>query len=260
MDKCGAFSSLFSFDRTKALFIGMERECFLARKGVIVPEAYRMLKYLGDGSGKGSFGYELSACQFEDRVGPCLIDHLGREIEKNETVLAVAEKGLELERLFCEVAPVDMPLDVYPDPTGRYRSITEKMSKEILLAACRVAGIHFHVGMPDQETALRVYNQVIGYHGELCTDGDRSRGERLSLYGMMAKSSAPVAYRDWFSFYEYAEESGFADDPRRCWHLIRISIHGTIEFRMFGSTADRLLIDRWARKCHGLCQQALSGS
>ncbi|MEK7498442.1 MAG: hypothetical protein AAB611_01120, partial [Patescibacteria group bacterium] len=33
-----------------------------------------------------------------------------------------------------------------------------------------------------------------------------------------------------------AQFRGFAENPRNCWDLIRISRHGTIEFRMFGVT------------------------
>ncbi len=111
--------------------------------------------------------------------------------------------------LHSEVAPENMPLDVYPDPTGRYQEITRNMPRHILLAACRVIGTHIHIGMPDHETALRVYNSVVPHYMELCEKGNGSFGERLAIYRIMAPDYEPKPYRDWDHFAAVVAEKGF---------------------------------------------------
>lgn len=153
-----------------------------------------------------------------------------------------------------------MPLDVYPDPTGRYQRITKDMPRKILRAACRVIGTHVHVGMRDHEMALRVYNYAIRHLAELCEMGNGSFGERLAIYKQMAPDYEPKPYASWEEYYNTALEKGFAEDPRKCWTLIRISVHGTIEFRMFGATDSIDRIVSWATRCHQICQEAMASA
>jgi gamma-glutamyl:cysteine ligase YbdK (ATP-grasp superfamily) len=250
------FMKRFDFRADGRLLVGIERECFLTDlQGRIKPLAPKILEKLTD---RKRFGYELSACQLEDRIGPVSLHILEKEILRNEEYLKVAESELQFKRLFIEVAPSEMPLDIYPDPTGRYQEITKNMPSEILLAACRVAATHVHIGMPDHHTALMVYNRVIGHLDELCYLGDGSDGERLQIYKKMAPDFLPYIYNAWDDFFKEAKVKGFENDPRKCWHLIRISIHGTLEFRMFGSTGSIRRIISWAQKCRALCEEALS--
>ncbi len=248
------FLKLFSFRQEGAWQVGVERECYLTNNGAIKPLSPLVLAHLAK---DGRFGYELSACQLEDRVGPCQLADLKNQLLQNEEDIKTAEKALCFQRLFLEVAPIDMPLDVFPDPTGRYQQIVKTMPQEVLLAACRVTGTHIHIGMPDHETALKVYNQVIAHWQELCQLGDGSQGQRLEIYKIVAPAPQPLPYADWADFHQKAIERKFDHDPRSCWTLIRISVHGTIEFRMFGPTRDLDKLVSWAQKCHQLCQQAL---
>lgn len=270
------FKSQFAFDSSKALFVGVEREYFITNsEGVIVPKAKQILDYAGvdyypawedyfpDRIQDERFGYELSACQIESRTFPCQITELGKELVVGQRDLeeylcqASRKGGIKLNLSCVEVAPETMPLDVYPDPSGRYQKIVKKMPREILLAACRVIGTHVHIGMPDHETALRVYNSAIKHVDELCKLGDKSNGERLEIYKIVAPDFMPPSYSDWQVFYETAVKKGFDSDPRKCWNLIRISKHGTIEFRMFGTTDDLDEIIKWAEKCHSICKKYL---
>lgn len=249
------FLSRFNFDPEKSLFVGVERECFLTdKKGIVVPISPIILKELNDYE---RFGYELSACQLEERIGPCVIGDLHDLLVKNDTVLKEAENRLGFRRFHSEVGPEDMPLDVYPDPSGRYAEITKNMPREILLAACQVTGTHIHIGMPDHETALGVYNSVIKYMAVLCEKGNGSFGERLWIYKMVAPRWESPPYKDWNDFHDCAVKFGFEKDPRRCWNLIRISVHGTIEFRMFGSTCSFERIVGWAHSCREICAEAM---
>jgi gamma-glutamyl:cysteine ligase YbdK (ATP-grasp superfamily) len=246
------FLDRFKFRPEYTAFVGVERETFLVNEtGLISPLASLVLSKLTD---RERYGYELSACQLEDRVGPAKIGDLRSALLSNEAEIVRLEKELGFGRLFTEVGPEEMSLDIYPDPTGRYQEIARNLPKEILAAACRVIGTHVHIGMPDHETALRVYNGVVQYWDELWRMGDGSCGERLSLYKKMAPKWEPQPFNTWHEFYQEAVLDGFATDPRKCWRLIRLSVHGTIEFRMFGATRELNKVVAWARRCLELCQ------
>lgn len=249
-----SFTQQFQFQPQHTLHIGIERECFLSVNGSIAPISPQVLAFLNDAK---RFGYELSACQIEERCTPCQLENLGDELLLNERILQEAEEKLGFKRRFLEVGPPNMPLDIYPDPSGRYQRIVKKLPKKILQSACRVAGTHFHIGMSDKESAIRVYNRSIHHLDELCEMGDNSNGERLRLYKTMAPDYAPQPYESWRDFHDTAIIKGFDSDPRKCWHLIRISIHGTVEFRTFGVTDQLETLCAWARRCRHICQKSL---
>ena len=277
------FLDRFVFDASKVLHVGVEREQFTRRNGIIAPIAHLILAKAGTNqfgpweqdfgfTPDERFGYELSACQVESRIGPCKLTDLKSKLYQTAQALNEYVENARTERdrhghkyadhIFdlsdVSVAPADMPLDIYPDATGRYKRIAEKMPRHVLLAACRVIGTHIHVGMPDHETALRVYNQVIKKYDWLCARGNGSFGERLDIYRIVAPDCDPKPYADWADFYRVAMEKDFHEDPRKCWTLIRISKHGTIEFRMFGATDSIERIVGWAKICHDLCKEAMT--
>lgn len=251
------FMEKFNFRKEKKMFIGIERESHITdRNGVIIPMAVKVLESIKD----EHFGYELSACQLESRTDPIELKYLKDALLKNDCIANSVLNALSFRCSHKEVAPFDMPLDVYPDPTGRYQQIVKNMPIEILRAACRVIGTHVHIGMPNHETALMVYNEVIHHTDELTTLGDGSNGERLGIYRIMAPDATPKAYMSWEDFYSTACAKGFDQDPRKCWTLIRISVHGTIEFRMFGTTDDLDTIIGWATRCWSFCQDAINSN
>jgi gamma-glutamyl:cysteine ligase YbdK (ATP-grasp superfamily) len=226
----------------------------MTRDGKIVPIAPEIIPQL---AGRGNYGYELSACQLELRTDPVRLEHASETLRKAQDLLSEHEAMFDFKASHIEVAPIDMPLDVYPDPTGRYQVITKNMPTEILRAACRVAGTHIHIGMADPQQAVRAYNAAIRKWPELCRLGDKSQGERLEIYKVMAPDFNPPEYAGWEEFEKYAASRGFTENPRNCWHLIRISMHGTIEFRMFGATPCTNEIAHWAEFCHDICSGAL---
>ena len=276
------FMGKFQFDPAKSLFVGVERECFLRRNGKIAPIAPEVLSYLrANNNGRGNcYGYELSACQLEDRTEmPCGIEGVRGLFQRNEQDITKAEQDLGFSRIFCGTGPEDMPTDHYP--VERYDRIVAQMPREALLAACRVTGVHVHVGMPDHQTALRVYNQVVRFFPMLCQLGCVYFDGRLENYQMVVDQmsgipvkqsqrinlflkhltngvNCPPEYKNWRRFYERAVREGFVFDPRRLWDFIRISVHGTVEFRMFDSTNDLNLMVFWASLCQSLCKIAIA--
>ena len=254
------FFGKFAFKASGAGLVGVEREQFVIdpETNEIVPHAARYLSHIEGLGGaihhmKYQFGYELSACQIESKIGPCSLDRIEEQLNQSEQFLSSVDGKLSLGRLNLEVAPRDVPLDIYPDPTGRYQKITQRMDKDVLKAACRVAATHIHIGMPDIDTAIKSYNRSIESLDTLIRMGDHSKGQRMSLYPLMAKRHLPEIILSPKDFFEQAVTFGYDEDPRKCWTLIRISVHGTLEFRMFGATDSIPEIMEWVKQCHKLC-------
>ncbi|MEK7608354.1 MAG: glutamate-cysteine ligase family protein [Patescibacteria group bacterium] len=225
------FLAQFAFREDGSGLIGVERERFLV-DGLGCPIA--LSKGFLREVNNPRWTYELSACQVEDRTDPKrLREEILAELALNDLAGEEAAKRIGCELRIMEVAPVAMPLTVYPDP--RYFEIAKRISEEELRAACRVAGVHIHYGVANMAEALRVYNRLRAHLGYLSHIGDCSHGERLALYRTMAPKSIPPRYKNEDDFYKTACERGFAENPRDCWHLIRISRHGTVECRMFGA-------------------------
>ncbi len=230
--KRNEFFGLFKFKKELAGFVGVEREHFLvAQNGETVPRSKDFLKAIGD----PRWTYELSACQVESRTRPQKdLSAIELELLENDNNGCLVARNLNLRLANLEVAPNDMPLDVYPLP--RYLEIVSRISKTELLAACQVTGTHLHLGVRNMAEAIALYNSLIPCLEKLCELGDHSAGERLKRYKRMAKNWLPPVYGGTEDFYETAIEQGFAENPKNCWHLIRISAHGTVELRMFGVT------------------------
>ncbi len=251
------FLDRFRFDPSKHLFVGVERECFFVRDGAIVPEGPTIIPQpVPSGVFSGAYGYELSACQLELRTKPTQLPDLENTLLAMDAKLREDQVRLGFRVAHREVAPFDMPLDVYPDPSGRYQEITRDMPIEILRAACRVAGTHVHIGMGSPAQAIKAYNAARQHVPMLCAIGDNSSGERLSIYRIVKPALEPPPYADWDAYEQYAQENGFWGNPRDCWHIVRISAHGTIEFRMFGATPNPREIVTWASLCHMICRVA----
>lgn len=253
-----AFIRQFNFDPSKVGWVGVEREAFLRSQssGLVIPQSPIVCHLLEQkGLFPGSFGPELSACQIEFRTDPVLYSELEEQLIERENHLRSVCDELELNLDFTEVAESMMSTSVYSDK--RYQSIAKQLSPEVLLAACRVAGTHVHVGMPDLATAIRVYNRIVVFANCLGVLGDNSNGERMRLYRIVAPQCDPFPIASVDSLYERAVAEGFVSELRKWWSLIRITRYGTIEFRMFGNTSSVAEVCSWAKLCHDLCRRAL---
>jgi gamma-glutamyl:cysteine ligase YbdK (ATP-grasp superfamily) len=130
-----------------------------------------------------------------------------------------------------------MPLDVFPG-NPRYAKIARTLPKDVLLAALRVTGTHIHVGVGSMAEAIQAHNAFADLITTFQHLGDHSNGERIRLYRSVSGDTPQPRYADATHFYDHAVSAGFADNPRNCWDLVRISRHGTVELRMFGMTED----------------------
>ncbi|MBI5732781.1 hypothetical protein HY967_02350 [Candidatus Jorgensenbacteria bacterium] len=241
IDAIRRFMRRFDFRKEFEGYIGIERERFLVDKdGMPIPQADLFLTAAGD----KRFAHELSRCQIEDRTEPHRdIMRLKLNLFENDSLVYKTTSEIGSGAAMYEVASATMPLEVYPTP--RYENIVKRITREQLIAACRVAGVHIHIGVRDMNEALVVYGILREKLSELSHLGDHSSGERLTLYKTMATKWEPPTYANVEDFYEVARIHGFDDSPRNCWHLIRISVHGTVECRMFGATDQADEIINW---------------
>lgn len=217
------------------------------------PLARQFLRTISNFKDPGDWTEELSACQVEYRTKPyIIIDNVINDLRRGymEGCHAGQEIGHTLHAL--EVGPEDVPLDVYD--SERYRRLESIFTQDQLRAACRCLGVHIHYGCKDIEHAIDVYNRCAKNLDELCKIGDGSRGERIRLYKQVAKHWYPPNYSSVNEFEQIAEEQGFADDPSNCYHLIRISRHGTVECRMFGNTNCLGRIRSWIERLHQIIE------
>ena len=240
------------FKRKMTGFVGVERERFLSKGAKIVPRAEEFLAIIKD----PLWTYELSACQIEDRTPPLQgINKIKEALKTNDCRGQVIASRLGLDISTLEVAGKGMPLTVYPEP--RYLRIKTQISQESLSAACRVTATHFHFGMPDLLTAIRVANMLRRHLNYFCDLGDHSNGERLRLYKKMATHWEPPHYKNSQHFFAVAKNQRFMENLRDCWHLIRISKHGTVELRMFGVTEDLNEICGWIETIRDLIKKEI---
>ncbi len=243
--KLDEFRSQMVFNKNFAGNISCEREFFLVNKNQkIVPKAKYALAILNDPE---YFSYELSACQLEYKTGPTKdIPSLMKRIHELEIQCKGFEKNLGVYRELIESAPDTMPLDVYPDP--RYTYFAKTKTPTQLLGMMRITACQFHIGMPDYETAIRVYNSILPDIEDLIKIGDYSKGQRIKLYKQAAPHWNPKEITSLEDHYSQAIEAGYEKDLGNCHTLIRITKYGTIEFRMFGA-APIEDIEMLAKKC-----------
>lgn len=239
--------------------MSIEQEFFLCQPGhavTPVPMARTFLDVMRPYDPSGRWTYELSACQAEFRTEPhgstsgLLSDLRTGTLSGTATAHDI---GCSLRAI--EAAPLDMPVDVYEDDE-RYRELAKTLPEHVLRAACRVSSVQIHYGCRDIEHAIRVHARLIPHLDHLSAMGDHSGGERLRLYKMMAPYWQPPVYDSVAHFERVAEAEGFASNLKNCWHLIRISRHGTIELRMFGNTEDHGEIRQWVEFVRDIADEA----
>ncbi|OIO51559.1 hypothetical protein COY93_00625 [Candidatus Uhrbacteria bacterium CG_4_10_14_0_8_um_filter_58_22] len=285
MSEKDRFLGRFGFRPEGAGRVGVEREFFLmgpaatitgepnpgssvvsADTACPVPWAERFLSAVSGGDGRGEgpahrgWTHELSACQVEHRtdahdmsaltgLSALNNDLFGGLVLGSRTAEAL---GGSLEAM--SVAPEGMTLEVFPDE--RHTRIAAALPRGMLEAACRVAGVHIHLGVADIESAIRLHDLLVGHLDELMRLGDLSGGQRMELYCRMAENWRPQRYGSTDRLFKTAVEQGFVDNPRDCYHLIRISVHGTVELRMFDATGNCDDIIGWVLRLRGMIAAA----
>lgn len=232
MKEIEKFLLRYRFNPKMKGMVATERERFIVdQNGMPVPKSEILLK----NSKNRMRTYEFSACQIEDRTLPKSDDtDILLALLKNENDGIETAHRLGFHLVPYEVAPEDMPLDVYPDP--RYLAIRKTLTPEVVSAACRVGSVQILLGAENWETALQIYQNARQHLNELCKAGDHSNGLRMKLYRKMAPRSQPPDYRNVSDVFEDARSENFLLSHKNNWRILRFHPYGYVEFRMFGNT------------------------
>ncbi len=219
-------------------------ECGLIHPPVVapVPRAPEFLTRISVRDSEKRWESELYRGQVEFRTAPhrdfeSLWDDLDSGIDQGRKVAHTM--GCSLQSMPC--APENILLEVYP--IERYEKMAQALIDQgqewRLRAACRVAALQMSYGCSDIDHALRVFNAAALRLPELIAIEGSSGAERLRLYCQMAPNWHPPQIESVEHFDQLAKAQGFATNIRNCYWLIRLNRHGTVEFRMWGSTDKR---------------------
>jgi carboxylate-amine ligase len=151
----GPASSDAAFGSGRPFTVGIEEELFLVDPDThrLVDDAARVLSAIEVSPRLAD--HEAYACEVELRTPPCATAGEGAESLRRSreaaraTGATLAGVGLHPDGGFGEVRLVDKP---------RYRGVEASMRG--LMQRTPECALHVHVGMPDAETAIRVYNRL----------------------------------------------------------------------------------------------------
>src|SRR6185437_3952521 len=219
--------------------IGVEEELFLVDPvtGAQANSSGAVLERLGEVSGRVE--RELHACQVEliTEVPACASDAV-RELAQLRGAVVATGAGI----LGAGTHPLAEEGDAQITDKERYERIHFLLGDAALIP---VAGLHIHVGMPDAETAIGVFNGLRRYlpllqalaanspfrHGR---DTGLASAREVTLRGW-PRSGAPRAMRDFEDFGGMAQQlTRAADVPDYTWFWWKLRPHprlGTVEIR-----------------------------
>jgi gamma-glutamyl:cysteine ligase YbdK (ATP-grasp superfamily) len=268
-DVC-SFKQMFGFEGNQFGTVGSELEFFIYSQLLketdggsgFVSGADELLPALRFSSigGPDSFTYELSNCQIEYRTGVhSTSESLIEEVKAVFSDFPQLFQEYDYQPRFIPVGPEDMPLDVYPHD-ARYKELEEKLPEDILRAACRVAGIHVHIGTENFGQMLKVYNAFVKHYDVLVAFINPGNTERLDLYRQVADFAGQVTIPPYLEsmehFYALAVKHGFTSNLKDCWWLIRPTRFGTVELRFPDMTEDLGLLEKFITMCLEIAHEA----
>jgi len=223
--------------------IGVERERFIVKNGIIVPMIGELLpvvkkKAKEEGIDPNQFSYELESSQIEDRSKVCdSVADLRRSLLENDDILALAAELLELDYEFSEYVEASRFSELKVNSFNeRHQILFEKLNNEMKMCAAQVAAIHVHFGVNRRDIVrcLNIQKEKLEYLIKL---GDHSNMLRMKSY---LKISNNVCFPPEFNSYDevmnYISSKG---GEKNVYDVIRYKPSTeTIELRMFGTTSD----------------------
>jgi len=227
------------FGSSPAFTVGLEEELLLVEPETfrLAPRAGRILAQLDAGE---HAGHEAYAAEIELRSSPAataaaaaaeLSTLRERARQAGATLLGV---GVHPAAAFGEATLVD---------DERYRRVDDEMRG--LIRRTPECALHVHVGMPDEETAVAVYNRLrshipllqalaanspwwFGIDSGLAS----SRGALVSAYPGRGIPRPFVDAGEWRTFVARVLDAGDLEDYTFLWSDVRIHPrHGTVELR-----------------------------
>lgn len=214
---------------------------------------------------QGRAGHEAYAAEVELRTPVCA--GVGEAItalrEARAAVLAagytMAGAGLHPEGAWGDARLVDEP---------RYQRVEDDMRG--LIRRTPECALHVHVGMPDAETAIRVFNrlrhwlpllQALAANSPFWFGGDSGLASaRWAIVRAYPGRGIPAALRDWAHWEETMAAAraagGFADYTHVWWDVRLHPRHGTVEVRELDAQAPLDHVAAVAGLIHALARHA----
>ncbi len=213
----------------------------------------------------GRAGHEAYAAEVELRTPVC--QDVGEAVaalrETRAAVLAtghgLAGGGLHPEGAWGDAQLVDLP---------RYQRVEDDMRG--LIRRTPECALHVHVGMPDRETAVRVFNrlrqwlpllQALAGNSPFWFGGDSGLASaRWAIVRAYPGRGVPRALRDWSHWEETMEAArhagGFADYTHVWWDVRLHPKHGTVEVRELDAQAPLEHVAAVVGLVHALARRA----
>jgi carboxylate-amine ligase len=162
--------------------------------------------------------------------------------------------------------------DVEHVPLARYEEIRESMRG--LVSRTPTAALHVHVGMPDPDTAIDVYNrlrahlpllQALAAHSPFWHGRDSGLASaRALVFRAFPRSTIPPPFRHWEEYVElveWCESAGEIDDYTYLWWDLRPSPKlGTVEVRAMDSQSRLSSVAGLAALIHALAAACADGA
>jgi carboxylate-amine ligase len=234
------------FGEEQPFSLGLEEELFLvdAGTGRLENTGPEVLEQLGELS-RGEVKSELHRSQIELITGVC--STVGEAVaELSELRRAVLRTGVGL--LGAGTHPTAVEGDSLVTESSRYKRIEHLLGDA---GATPVCAVHIHVGMPDSETAIRVFNGLRRHlpllealaanspfrHGR---DTGLASARQLTLRSW-PRAGVPRAMADFADFeHSTARLTQVADVPDYTYHWWKLRPHprlGTVEIRALDTQA-----------------------
>jgi len=226
--------------------VGVEEELHLVDPDThqLTPAAAQVID--GMNLPEGRVGHEAYAAQIELRSPPCTdARDLRAALEENRAAAAAADATL----MGVGLHPTDTSgsADIVDNP--RYAEVAESMRD--LFGRTPEAALHVHVGMPDAETGVRVFNGLrrhlpllIGLAANSPWWFGRDSGlasARWALVRSYPGRGVPPAFESWEQYQEHLARVGEAGGPSDYtlvwWDIRPHPRFGTVEIRELDAQA-----------------------
>ncbi|HJU48795.1 MAG TPA: YbdK family carboxylate-amine ligase [Gaiellaceae bacterium] len=249
--------------------VGIEEELLLvdARELALSPDAARVLASMDMPS--TAAGHEVYAAQIELRSPPARTTGAAVEALAGLRSRAVGAHALLVG---AGVHPAGTFGDAPLVTGGRYGEVAETMRG--LLRRTPESALHVHVGMPDLETAVRVFNalrlhmpllQALAANSPFWFGRDSGLASaRSALVRTYPSRGIPRALRgpgDWEDAARESLEASDFHDPTFVWWDLRLHPrHGTVELRELDAQSSLVFLGAIASLVRALAVEAASSS
>ena len=242
-----------TFNNSKSGTIGIELEMrILERDSYKVKNCSDIIFDSIDDSLKPQIHKELLQSMFEIVTPVC--KDVNEAVDFIESTVKKISK-LGDEKGFCISALATHPFEekedneIMQDP--RYEAFKEEF--QIILRNFLISGLHIHVGIEDQEKAVKAYNSVINYlplflalsanspffHGQ----NTGLKSYRTKVFDKLPRAGIPEyfkSYKEYKSVYKQLFKTGTIKKTKDIWWDVRISPgFGTLELRVCDAFYDK---------------------